>query len=76
MFDVKIYVHADSDERLIRRMKRDIAERGRIWTGLGYQNTLYEMTQWCRHIHEAVVVGVGWAIIKTIIYCNFITLQV
>ena len=29
LFDVKIYVHADSDERLIRRMKRDIAERGR-----------------------------------------------
>jgi uridine kinase len=35
MFDVKIYVHADSDERLIRRMKRDIAERGRIWTDVG-----------------------------------------
>ena len=24
MFDIKIYVHADSDERLIRRLKRDI----------------------------------------------------
>ena len=29
MYDIKIYVHADSDERLIRRLKRDIAERGR-----------------------------------------------
>ena len=29
MFDVKVFVHADSDERLIRRLKRDIAERGR-----------------------------------------------
>lgn len=29
MFDVKLYVHADSDERLIRRLKRDMAERGR-----------------------------------------------
>ena len=29
MFDIKIFVHADSDERLIRRLKRDIAERGR-----------------------------------------------
>ncbi len=29
MFDVKVYVHADSDERLIRRLKRDMAERGR-----------------------------------------------
>ncbi len=29
MFDLKIYVHADSDERLIRRIKRDIQDRGR-----------------------------------------------
>jgi uridine kinase len=29
LFDIKIYVHADSDERLIRRLKRDISERGR-----------------------------------------------
>jgi len=29
MFDVKVFVHADSDERLIRRLKRDMAERGR-----------------------------------------------
>lgn len=28
MFDIKIYVHADSDERLIRRLQRDIKERG------------------------------------------------
>ncbi len=28
MFDIKIFVHADSDERLIRRLKRDINERG------------------------------------------------
>ena len=27
--DIKIFVHADADERLIRRMKRDITERGR-----------------------------------------------
>lgn len=27
--DIKIFVHADSDERLIRRMRRDINERGR-----------------------------------------------
>jgi len=27
--DIKIFVHADADERLIRRMKRDISERGR-----------------------------------------------
>ena len=29
LFDVKIFVHADSDERLIRRIQRDITERGR-----------------------------------------------
>ena len=28
MMDIKIFVHADSDERLIRRLKRDILERG------------------------------------------------
>ena len=28
MFDIKIFVHADSDERLIRRLKRDVNERG------------------------------------------------
>ena len=29
LFDLKIFVHADSDERLIRRIQRDITERGR-----------------------------------------------
>jgi len=28
LFDIKIFVHADTDERLIRRLKRDINERG------------------------------------------------
>src|SRR5690606_13593026 len=28
LFDVKIFVHADSDERVIRRIQRDITERG------------------------------------------------
>lgn len=45
LFDVKIYVHADSDERLIRRLKRDIAERGRDMNEVlnRYQNTLKPM---------------------------------
>ncbi|MCH4824361.1 uridine kinase [Gramella lutea] len=47
LFDIKIYVHADSDERLIRRLKRDIADRGRdleevLWR---YQTTLKPMHQ-------------------------------
>jgi uridine kinase len=47
MFDIKIYVHADSDERLIRRLKRDIAERGRDMEEVlnRYQNTLRPMHQ-------------------------------
>lgn len=47
MFDIKVYVHADSDERLIRRMKRDIAERGRDMEEVlsRYQNTLKPMHQ-------------------------------
>ncbi len=28
MMDIKIFVHVDSDERLIRRIKRDVNERG------------------------------------------------
>jgi uridine kinase len=45
MFDIKIFVHADSDERLIRRLKRDIAERGRNIDEVitRYQNTLKPM---------------------------------
>lgn len=45
MFDIKVFVHADSDERLIRRLKRDIAERGRDMVEvLGrYQTTLKPM---------------------------------
>ncbi len=45
MFDIKIYVHADSDERLIRRLKRDISERGRDLDEVlnRYQNTLKPM---------------------------------
>lgn len=45
MFDIKIYVHADSDERLIRRLKRDIHERGRDLQEVltRYQETLKPM---------------------------------
>jgi uridine kinase len=47
MFDIKIFVHADSDERLIRRLKRDIAERGRSLEEVleRYQTTLKPMHQ-------------------------------
>lgn len=47
MFDIKIFVHADSDERLIRRLKRDIAERGRDLDEVlnRYQTTLKPMHQ-------------------------------
>lgn len=47
LFDIKIFVHADSDERLIRRLKRDISERGRDIDEvlLRYQTTLKPMHQ-------------------------------
>ena len=47
MFDIKIFVHADSDERLIRRLKRDITERGRDIDEVlsRYQTTLKPMHQ-------------------------------
>ncbi|OYX26955.1 MAG: uridine kinase [Flavobacteriales bacterium 32-35-8] len=45
MFDIKIFVHADTDERLIRRLKRDISERGRDLDEVltRYLNTLKPM---------------------------------
>ena len=47
LFDIKIFVHADSDERLIRRLKRDITERGRDINEVltRYQTTLKPMHQ-------------------------------
>ncbi|OCB78043.1 uridine kinase [Flavobacterium crassostreae] len=47
LLDLKIYVQADTDERLIRRFKRDIAERGRDSNEVldRYQNTLKPMHQ-------------------------------
>lgn len=47
LFDIKIYVHADSDERLIRRIKRDVDERGRDMEEVltRYQSTLKPMHQ-------------------------------
>ncbi len=45
MFDINIFVHADSDERLIRRIKRDITQRGRNIDEVlsRYQSTLKPM---------------------------------
>jgi len=47
LFDIKIFVHADTDERLIRRIRRDIAERGRDINEVlaRYQDTLKPMHQ-------------------------------
>jgi uridine kinase len=45
LFDVKIYVHADSDERLIRR--KEISQTGTQYgrSANRYQNTLKPMHQ-------------------------------
>ena len=45
MMDIKVFVHADSDERLIRRLKRDITERARDMDEVleRYQSTLKPM---------------------------------
>ncbi len=47
MFDIKVFVHADSDARLIRRLKRDIATRGRDLDEVinRYETTLKPMHQ-------------------------------
>ncbi|WP_196892120.1 uridine kinase [Aureivirga marina] len=45
--DIKVFVHADADERLIRRLRRDITERGRTIDEVlnRYQDTLKPMHQ-------------------------------
>lgn len=47
LFDIKIFVHAETDERLIRRVRRDISERGRDIDEVlnRYQTTLKPMHQ-------------------------------
>lgn len=47
LFDIKFFVHADTDERLIRRVRRDIEERGRDVNEVlnRYQTTLKPMHQ-------------------------------
>ena len=37
MFDIKIYVEADADERILRRVIRDVKERGRDVEGIARQ---------------------------------------
>jgi len=46
-YDLKVFVHADSDERLIRRIRRDTQERGRDLQEFlhRYQTTLKPMHQ-------------------------------
>lgn len=45
LFDIKIFVYAETDERLIRRIRRDISERGRDIDEVlnRYQHTLKPM---------------------------------
>ena len=50
MFDIKIFVHADSDERLIRRLKRDVNERG--WD---LDETLYKYQSNIKPMHEQFI---------------------
>ncbi len=46
-YDLKVFVHADSDERLIRRIRRDTQDRGRDLSEVlhRYQTTLKPMHQ-------------------------------
>ena len=50
MFDIKIFVHADSDERLIRRLQRDIRERGH-----DLEKVLYRYQNAVKPMHEQFI---------------------
>jgi uridine kinase len=47
LLDIKIYIDADADIRFIRRLKRDLAERGRTLDGVirQYESTVRPMHQ-------------------------------
>jgi uridine kinase len=47
LLDIKIYIDADADTRFIRRLKRDLAERGRTLDGVirQYESTVRPMHQ-------------------------------
>ncbi len=50
MLDLKIYVHADPDERLIRRLKRDVTERG--WN---LEETLHNYQKVLKPMHDQFI---------------------
>lgn len=50
LMDIKIYVDADADERLMRRIKRDMAERGR-----SIESVLEQYSQTVKPMHEEFV---------------------
>lgn len=45
LLDIKVYVEADADERILRRISRDVEERGRDLNGIikQYLNTVKPM---------------------------------
>ena len=49
-FDLKVYVDADADLRLIRRLRRDVAERGRT-----IENIIEQYLDTVRPSHEQVI---------------------
>ena len=49
-YDLKVFVHADSDERLIRRIRRDTQERGR-----DLQEVLHRYQTTLKHMHQEFI---------------------
>ncbi len=48
--DLKVFVDADADDRLMRIIRRDMEERGR-----SYVETLEHYSQWVKPMHEAYI---------------------
>lgn len=49
-FDLKVYIDTDADLRLIRRLKRDVDERGRT-----PESIIYQYLTWVRPGHEQFI---------------------
>jgi uridine kinase len=50
LFDLKIFVQTESDLRVLRRLQRDLSERGR-----SFENAVYQYQETVRPMHEMFV---------------------
>lgn len=63
LLDMKVFVDTDSDERLVRRLRRDIAERGRELDGV--------LKQYFKFVKPAFDYYIAPSMVRVFSHCNF-----